>query len=166
MVARDELLRTYRNGADDILDAVSEAPKAAWTWKPAPEEWSIVEVLWHCAECEAVFHTRARTMWIGPERTVVAFDQNDWATTPGYADLPVDVAIDVIRSTRRMTSLLLDRLPDGAWDNAGVHTENGPTTLERVVRHAAGHLDIHAGQIRDNVRAWRAVTGQEASPHG
>ena len=163
MQQREELLRRYEVGADAILAAVAEAPEAAWEWKPAPGEWSVIEVLWHCAECEAVFHTRVRTMWIGPERTIVAFDQDDWAATPGYASLPADVAIEVIRATRRMTSLLLARLPDAAWENEGIHTEGGPMTLEAVVRHAAGHLDIHAAQIRDNVRAWRAAMGQGAS---
>jgi hypothetical protein len=163
MKERDDLIASYHKGANAILAAMADAPKAAWTWKPAPSEWSVVEILWHCAECEAVFHTRVRTMWIGPERTLVAFDQDDWAASPGYVDLPIDVAIDVIRSTRQMTSLLLSRLPEAAWDATGIHTENGPVSFEGVVRHAAGHLDIHAGQIRDNIRAWRAVTEQDAN---
>jgi len=164
MSERDDLITAYRKGAEAFLAAVAEAPKAAWTWKPAPSEWSVVEIIWHCAECESVFHTRVRTMWIGPERTIVAFDPNDWAASPGYADLPVDVAIDVIRSTRQMTSLQLARLPEEAWTATGVHTENGPVTFDAVLRHAAGHLDLHAGQIRDTIRAWRAVTEQDG--HG
>lgn len=162
MSDRTTLLATYQNGATDLMDALKDVPDAAMTWRPAPGEWSVAEVLWHCAECEAVFHTRVRTMWIGPERTVVAFDQEDWAGTPGYQGLPVETAVDVIRSTRAMTSALLDRLPADAWDAEGTHTERGRVMLDDIVAHAAGHLDIHAGQIRDNVRGWRAQVERDA----
>ena len=128
-------------------------------WKPAPGEWSVAEVLWHCAECEVVFHQRIRTMWVGPNRTLVAFDQEDWAASPGYGALPVQVAIDVIRSTRQMTTELLARMPDEGWAAEGMHTENGPVVMPGVVAHAAGHLAIHAGQIQDNVAAWRERHG-------
>jgi len=161
---RTTLIDTYRDGAAALMDALADVPDEAVTWQPAKGEWSVAEVLWHCAECEAVFHTRIRTVWIGPNRTVVAFDQEDWAGTPGYAGLPVQTAIDVIRSTREMTALLLDRLPESAWAAEGLHTERGSLTLEDVIAHAAGHLDIHAMQIRDNVRAWRAQAGRDG--HG
>jgi uncharacterized damage-inducible protein DinB len=166
MSDRTALLATYQNGATALLDALKDVPHDAMTWRPAPGEWSVAEVLWHCAECEAVFHTRVRTMWIGPERTVVAFDQEDWAAMPGYEGLPVETAVEVIRSTRAMTSALLDRLPDDAWDAEGRNTERGRVTLEDIVTHAAGHLDIHARQIWDNVRAWRAQAGQEDANSG
>jgi len=154
------LIRQYRQGAEAILAALAEVPGEAIAWKPAPAEWSVAEVLWHCAECEAVFHTRIRTVWIGPNRTTVAFDQDDWAGTPGYDGLPVQTAVDVIRSTREMTTLLLERLPEEVWDVEGLHTEDGPKPFEAFVAHAAGHLDIHTRQIRDNVRAWREQMGQ------
>ena len=36
MSERDDLITAYRKGAEAFLAAVAEAPKAAWTWKPAP----------------------------------------------------------------------------------------------------------------------------------
>jgi hypothetical protein len=162
MTERASVISQYRQGAGAILAAFADVPEAAVEWKPNPDEWSVAEILWHCAECEAVFHTRIRTIWIGPDRTVVAFDQDDWAGTPGYTGLPVQSAIDVIRSMREMTSALLANLPHDAWDIEGTHTENGRVTLQGSIAHAAGHLDIHARQIRDNVCLWQAEMGQHA----
>jgi hypothetical protein len=162
MTERETIVDQYRRGTEAIMSALADVPADAMAWKPEPSEWSVAEILWHCAECESVFHSRIRTIWIGPNRTVVAFDQNDWAGSPGYDGLPVQTAVDVIRSTREMTTALLAALPADAWGIEGTHTENGRVTLQGVIAHAAGHLDIHAGQIRDNVMSWRAKTGGDA----
>jgi uncharacterized damage-inducible protein DinB len=163
MTERETILAQYQQGAGTIMSALANLPEDAIAWKPDLAEWSVAEILWHCAECEAVFHTRIRTIWIGPNRTVVAFDQDDWAGTPGYVGLPVQAAIDVIRSMREMTTALIASLSHDAWDIEGTHTENGRVTLQGAIAHAAGHLDIHAQQIRDNVRMWHAQARKNAN---
>ena len=42
---RNTFIESYGNAYNILVEALKEFPKEMWQWKPAPEKWSIHEVI-------------------------------------------------------------------------------------------------------------------------
>jgi hypothetical protein len=160
---RDALVHAYAAAAGQLTAALAEAPPAARRWRSAPGGWSSEEVLCHLADAEANDYVRIRFIAAEPKPVLQSWSQERWAAALSYADLPADAALAVIQALRAHTAPLLPRLADEVWDRTGEHTELGPYTGERWLRHAVEHAELHVRQIRDNTAGWRAA-GSPAMP--
>jgi DinB superfamily len=154
---RDALIDAYAAIDRHLAAALADAPADARRYRPAPGEWSSDEVLCHLADAEANDYVRLRFIAVEPAPVLQAWSAERWAAALAYGDLPGDSALAVIRALRAHTAALLPRLPDQVWDRAAVHTELGPYTGERWLRHAVEHAEAHVRQIRDNTAGWRGA---------
>ncbi len=153
-----ELVLAYADGPKRLEAAVAGVPKDVLDFKPAAEHWSIRENVAHLADTDLVAATRLRYILAHPGATLVAFDQNTWATALGYASRSVEGSLGLLRAVRESTADVLRRAPAEAWEYAGAHVELGPQTVEWIVNHFAEHLDGHLATItkrRDQYAAAR-----------
>jgi uncharacterized damage-inducible protein DinB len=155
-----ELVRAYAEGPQLLDTALSGIPEAEVRFKPGPEHWSIHENVVHLADAELVGAARMRFVLAEPGATLVAFDQTRWAQALGYSSLSVAAAQRLFRLLRESTADLLRRAPEDAWEQAGVHTESGPQTLEWIVEHFADHVHYHLRTIAKRRRQYA-----ETRPH-
>jgi hypothetical protein len=100
-------------------------------WKPAPERWSISEVLAHLSALEQVY----------AERALVKYDL-------------AGEHLALFTRTRRSTLALLVGLPASAGARAGVHSELGTITLSEMLNEWANHDLGHLRQIAELYRAY------------
>ena len=49
---RSERIESYSRAYETLIDSIKEFPKEMWQFKPAPDKWSIHEVLIHIADSE------------------------------------------------------------------------------------------------------------------
>ena len=153
---RERLIRQYAEGPARLRGALSTVPPEAMQWRPKPGEWSVHEVVCHCADSETNSYARVRYLVAEKEPTIIGYDQENWARVFDYHTLPMEPALAVVDSVRASTAALVRTLPEEAWHRAGRHTESGRYTVEDWLRIYADHLEGHAKQIEDNVAAWRA----------
>jgi hypothetical protein len=157
---REALIARYADGPARLRAALARAPSEALQWRPAPDAWSIHEVVVHCADSETNAAMRIRYLAFEPEPRVVGYDQERWAVAGDYHNHPVDLALATVEAVRANTVPLLRRLPEEAWRKAGQHSEHAePYTAERWLAIYAAHLEEHAAQIESNLAAWRARPG-------
>lgn len=59
MLAQDkvQLLDEMARGAEDVLAYVQPLPEEVWSFKPAPEKWSIKEIVGHLADVDAKMYS-------------------------------------------------------------------------------------------------------------
>jgi hypothetical protein len=153
---RKALIARYQNGPKLVRDALAKVPAAAMDWKPAPDKWSVHEIVQHCADSETISSTRIRFL-IGEEQpTIAGYDQDRWAQRFDYHTLPLELALRQIEQVRAWTSDFVQRLPDPAWSRTGTHTESGPYSAEKWLRIYAEHLEVHGRQIERNLATWNA----------
>jgi hypothetical protein len=104
--------------------------------RPAPEKWSIAEIVAHLADAELAMGWRLRNMLANPGVALTFWDQAVWAERLGYA--------------RQDASLLrlLESVPRARWVECyGVHEVRGRQTVEEFVRLEAAHDLNHLRQI-------------------
>jgi uncharacterized damage-inducible protein DinB len=121
--------------------------KRQLTTRPAPDKWSIAEILAHLADAELVGSWRMRLIMGSNGAPVHAFDQDVWAKTFDYSGRDTRKSLEVFRVLRENNLELLNSVPKSLWENYGMHQERGKETIAHIVRMFAGHDLNHLGQI-------------------
>jgi hypothetical protein len=117
--------------------------------RPAPDKWSVTEVLAHLADTELVQGFRLRLILGASGTPIQGFDQDEWARYSDYTKHDPALSLEAYRVTRERTVRLLKSLPRDAWDRYGMHSERGKETVTRVAEMMAGHDLNHLKTIRE-----------------
>jgi DinB family protein len=115
--------------------------------RPAPEKWSIAEIVAHIADTELVGGYRMRTILGAPGAPIQGFDQDMWAAAMQYNKRDLRRSFEQYRALREANISLLKSLTPEQWKQYGVHSERGNESVETIVRMFAGHDLNHFAQI-------------------
>src|ERR1700678_2656310 len=115
--------------------------------RPAPDKWSVNEILAHLAETEIVGGFRMRLILGAPGTPVAAFDQDAWVISGHYEKRDPLKSLEQFRMLREANLALLKSLTPEQWKHYGMHSERGQETIEHIVRMFAGHDLNHIAQI-------------------
>jgi hypothetical protein len=138
----------------DILAATPEAvaalcAEAAAGRAPAPGAWSAADVVGHLVDVEVVFGFRWRLALTADDPSYPGYDEKRWAELP---KAPLDELVATFRHLRSHDLHLLRRLGPEELRRVGVHSEQGPETVDVIVRKMAGHDLAHLDQLARTVR--------------
>lgn len=154
---RQQLIESYGNAYDVLIASLKEFPEEMWQWKPAPEKWSVHEVLIHIADSEANSYVRCRRFIAEPGSGVYGYDENKWATKCNYHKRSIDEALELFRLLRKTTYDLIKTVDEETWLTATVnHSENGIMKFEEWLKIYEEHVPIHIRQMKRNLAAWNA----------
>ena len=115
--------------------------------RPAPDKWSIREIITHLADTEMVMCCRARWIAFEDHPTLVPFDQNKWAAGRAREKEPVEETVERFRLLRRSQLRLFRNASRKALRRTGFHPERGVVTLRVQLETLAGHDLNHLAQI-------------------
>ena len=115
--------------------------------RPAPEKWSIAEILAHLADVEIVISWRMRSVLGAPGTPVQAYDQNAWVTALHYDKRDPRKDLEQQRILREANLAMLKTLTLAQWKQFGMHSERGQESIEKIARMTAGHDLNHIQQI-------------------
>ncbi len=116
--------------------------------RPAPDKWSVVEILAHLADTEIVGGFRIRMILGAPGTPIAGFNQDAWVTSGHYNKRDPRRSLEQFRVFREANLALLKSITPEQWKHYGVHSERGEETVEHIVRMFAGHDLNHIQQIK------------------
>lgn len=116
--------------------------------RPAPDKWSIAEIVAHLADAELAISWRIRQILSNNAVPIQAYDQDRWAKTFDYAHRDPRQSLANFRALREANVALLKSVPRKLWENYGVHEERGNESVSHVVRMVAGHDLNHLQQVQ------------------
>ena len=141
-------LEAAEKSPKEIAAAVSGLSPAALHYKPAPENWSILEILGHLADIEIVYAYRLRQMLADQNPIIAPMDQDAWARNLGYMDMAAPELVAVYGLNRHHNLRLLRRLKPADLEKSAFHPERKQdVTVARLVEMMAGHGVDHLAQI-------------------
>ncbi len=146
-----ELLERFRRGAELLAMATTGAAGTELDFKPEGK-WSVRQIVCHLADAEAVGVMRFRQLVAEDNPTMLAWDQEAWATKLDYEKRKISQALEIFRILRSANYDLLKDLPESAFHRTGTHTARGPMSLMTVLRLYAEHVEKHVKQLQ-GVRA-------------
>jgi uncharacterized damage-inducible protein DinB len=127
-----------------LIDGVSTATLRK---KPAPDKWSVAEILAHLADVEIVIGWRMRSVLGSPGTTIQAYDQESWVASGHYEKRDPSKSLELHRVLREANLALLKSLTPEQWKHFGQHSERGQESIERIVIMIAGHDINHIQQV-------------------
>jgi uncharacterized damage-inducible protein DinB len=123
------------------------SPKRA-TARPAPDKWSVKEIICHLADCEIMIGLRYRKIISEPGGPLLAYDQDAWAHHLNYRQQSLPQAIATFKVLRTGHIAILKALSRSAWNRIGQHPDYGALTLRQLVVHIADHDKNHVAQVQ------------------
>ncbi len=156
---RSALIESYGCAFEQVHAALREFPREMWQFKPAPNRWSIHEIIIHLADSEANSFVRCRCFVAEPGKTIMPYDQDRWAIRTEYHRQSTEDALELFRLLRKMSYDLIKRLPEEAWQNTVLHPELGPLSFEKWLVIYEEHARKHIEQMRRNYEAWKKTAG-------
>ncbi len=140
-------LKIQQTTATKLEKLIKSVNKRQLSARPAPDKWSIQEILAHLAETEIVASWRIRSILSKDGTEIQSFDQDAWAQTSDYAHADAKKSLQLFRVLRDANLALLKSIPKEKWNNYGMHQERGKETVAHIVRMFAGHDLNHLQQI-------------------
>jgi hypothetical protein len=118
---------------------------------PAPDKWSVAEIITHLLDAEIVGGYRMRMILGAPGGPIPAFDQNAWVAANHYDQRDAHQSLAHFAAVREANLALLKTLTPEQWKHHGMHAERGHETIEHIARMYAGHDLNHLKQIQNIV---------------
>jgi len=146
-IAGKDPVRTQSETAKRLAGVLRRGTPAKLKKRPAPDKWSVVEILAHLADVEMVTGWRLRSILAGPGTPIQAFDQDAWAAAGQYAKRDPRKSLEQFRVLREANLGLLKSLSPEQWKLFGMHAERGEESIERLTQMIAGHDLNHLEQI-------------------
>src|SRR5271154_3746816 len=126
---------------------IKGVPAAKLRKRPAPNKWSVNEIVAHLADVEIVVGFRMRLILGAPGTPIAAFDQDSWVISGHYEKRDPRKSVEQFRVAREANLALLKSLAPEQWKHYGMHAERGQESIEHFVRLIAGHDLNHLQQI-------------------
>jgi hypothetical protein len=131
-----------------LAAAASGLPAETLRYKPAPDKWSILEILGHLADVEIVFGHRIRQMLAEKKSVIAPMDQDAWAANLGYMETPAPEMIALFGINRHHNLRILRRLKADDLTSSAYHPElKRDVLLSEIVEKLDAHTQNHLRQI-------------------
>lgn len=145
-------LRLQKGAHKKLAALTKRLNKKQLTRRPAPDKWSVAEILAHLADAELVIGYRIRLILASNGTTLQAYDQDAWAKAFKYGRRDPNISLETFRFLRENNLRLLNSVPRPSWENYGLHPERGKETLKHLMKIMAGHDLNHLLQIEKIVK--------------
>jgi hypothetical protein len=117
-------------------------------WKPAPEKWSLLEVVCHLYDEEREnFRARLKHTLEHPELPLPATDPVGWVLSRGYAGQNYSEKVQAFLDERAQSIEWLRSLENPKWKNAYQHPTHGALSAEFFLANWLAHDYLHLRQI-------------------
>ena len=153
---RKHKIESYGRAHALLREALKEFPREMGPFRPAPDRWTIHEIVVHIADSEANSFARCRKFIAEPGTAVMAYDEMQWAKALRYHEQSTDDALELFKWLRLTSYRLIRSLPDSVWSNTIEHPENGTMAMDDWLDVYARHIPEHIEQMQANYADWKA----------
>jgi two-component sensor histidine kinase len=113
----------------------------------APGKWSMVEILQHLADAEMINGVRYRFILGHDTPAITGYDQDALAKQLHYRDAHPGETLELLHVLRKANLRLLSSLSKEERQRAGLHSERGRETVDRLMHLHAAHDLVHLRQL-------------------
>ena len=137
-----DVLAMLRRTPDEVARVLDG--RADLATRPAPDEWSIAELVGHLIETDGVFRSRVTTV-LDSDGVPVLDSRRPWTLHEGkgYEHMSGDALLTAFRATRAETIALVEGLTDTDWMRKGTVRGTANSVLDLgswLANHDVGHL--------------------------
>ena len=121
--------------------------------KPAPNEWSIVEIVGHLIDTEQLLRYRIVRMTTIDHPAIITYDQDAAVVRNAYQKANLTVLLRTLAAERETTLQTFKTYTPTQLARTGWHLEYGLWVVADVITYLAKHDFMHDQQIRATLRS-------------
>ncbi len=137
------LIDAYESAPPKLRAAVAGLTREELTARPGPGAWSILEVVSHIADSDAISIDRMKRIVTEDNPPLLYADETAYVARLFTHDQDLEDALTLLEVGRRQWARVLRRLPDDAFTRTGAHNRRGTVTLGMLVGDYIAHIDEH-----------------------
>jgi uncharacterized damage-inducible protein DinB len=149
------LIEEYGRGYAMLREAVEGLTEEELRYKPAPDKWSIHQILIHVTDSEILSTHRLKKVLAEEEPLLISFNQNAWANDLGYDLLDREQHLLLFQLLRSSMQPILDHLTSEQSELVGVYADAGRFTFKQLLEYRVQHVRDHLAQIQRVREAYR-----------
>lgn len=150
------LIETYSCGTKLLRDAVHSATEVEWDTVPVEGMWSIRQVVCHLADGEIVYADRMKRVIAEDNPTLFEADPNVLVPALFCLQRPWHTELNAIEAMRAHMLPILRSCSSEDFQRTGVHSIDGPMTLETLLERITGHIPHHITFIEEKLQRMRS----------
>src|SRR5262245_40780601 len=143
------IIEVYAAGPAKLRAAVAGLTKDELTARPGPGKWSILEVVVHLTDSDAISIDRMKRMVIEDNPPLLYADETAYVDKLHTHAQDLEDSLILFEVGRRQWARVLRLLPDAAFQRTGQHNKSGTKTVGGMVAGYVEHLDYHLKFILD-----------------
>jgi uncharacterized damage-inducible protein DinB len=147
------LIEDYLAGPKLLREAVAGLSDEELDAKPIPGKWSTRQIICHLADFEPVYADRMKRVIAEDNPPLRGGDPEVFAAKLAYEARDIQEELNLIEAVRRHTGRILKTLPDEAFQRTGMHSADGPLTLETLLQRITEHIPHHIRFIEEKKQA-------------
>ena len=151
------LIQDYVRGPDLLRQAIAGMSAEELDATPIPGKWSTRQVICHVTDFEPVYVDRMKRVIAEDQPTFFGGDPDRFAERLAYAARDIDEELALIDAARRHMARILRAASPEDFQRTGNHSEDGPMTLERLLRNITNHIPHHVQFIVEKREALAAA---------
>ncbi|TKI60065.1 DinB family protein [Lysinibacillus mangiferihumi] len=129
---------------------LEQCPNEGYDIKPAPNKWSIHQIVGHLADNEVCNSIRVRCILTEETPVLVGYDSDDWQRWFTIND--IWTCFNRFKQERLNLIALLETLQEKEWERMGFLDYRGNEQLRVLLGVLAGHDENHIGQLTRTLR--------------
>jgi len=154
-------LRCLKDTIGTLENLVALTTPEKLLWKPAPDRWSICEVLNHLTDVEKLsLGLRAKRILEEELPLFVDYDNQARYREGAYGNDDGERALERFRQTRKGSLAWLEKIQPADWKRRGMHHVVGEVELSQILSLWAFHDLGHIRQVAELVKAlsfWEGI---------
>ena len=150
-----KLQQMLRSAHQAVMDSVEGVTEAEVRRIPAPDEWTVAQLLAHVAEIQRFWMEKAVLITREDHPNITRSDvENDLraAAVANHAGDPLDDLIRGLAAANEAAVAATGEIAPKDLATLGHRGENNPITVEGVIHFLASHMEEHARQISESRR--------------
>lgn len=153
MLEVESLLKNYAAGPQLLRAAVEGLTAAEFDAVPIPEKWSIRQVVCHLADFESVNAERMRRILSSDNPTLFDAAPDAFVAALNYQHRDIEEELSLISTTISQMFRILSNCDIEDFQRTGVHSADGPLTLESLIERTTIHIPHHIAFIEEKRKA-------------
>ncbi len=148
------MMATLRSTPAALYTLTSRLTPEQWKRRPAPEEWSVTEILCHLRDVDREVNLPRLRKIIEEENPFIpGKDTDPWARERDYFNQDGPSALlEMANARSEIVGRLRDLRPED-WERTARHALFGPTTLKEMVSFIVNHDHPHLQQVVQTIHA-------------
>ena len=147
------LIEAYSGGAKLLGDAMRRAANADLDARPIEGKWSVREVVCHLADSEIVYADRMKRVIAEENPTFFEADPDLFGHALHCPRRPLDKELAVVEAIRAHMLSILQSCNADDFQRTGVHSLDGPMTLQTLLERITAHIPHHVAFIEEKLQA-------------